>query len=67
MPEGTPVFPHEPIAVSYTHLLPYSPYLMDVFLVYGYSQDAAVRLYEEIMGLAGQRPSAPETYAPAGE
>ena len=47
--------------------LPYSPYLMDVFLVYGYSQDAAVRLYEEIMGLAGQRPSAPETYAPAGE
>ena len=45
--------------------IPYSPYLMDVFLVYGYSKDAAVRLYEEIMGLAGLRPSNPENYSPA--
>ncbi len=32
--------------------LPYSPYLMDVMLTYGYSQDSAIRLYEEIMRIA---------------
>ena len=37
--------------------LPYSPYLMDVFLVWGYSRDDAVRLFEEIMALAGLEPS----------
>ena len=33
--------------------LTYSPYIMDVFLVYDYSAEAASGLYEEIMTLAG--------------
>lgn len=32
----------------------YSPYLMDVFLVYGYSPEEASGLYEEMMELAGR-------------
>lgn len=35
-----------------------SPYLFDVLLMYGYNQEAATALYEEIMGFAGE---------PAGE
>lgn len=34
----------------------YSPYLMDVFLVYGYSPEEASGLYEEMMACAGRRP-----------
>ena len=34
--------------------LPYSPYLMDVFLVYGYSPQEASGLYEEMMELSGR-------------
>ena len=34
--------------------LPYSPYLLDVFLVYGYSPEEASGLYEEIMGYLGK-------------
>jgi len=33
--------------------LPYTPYVMDAFLVYGYSSDLASRLYEEMMRHAG--------------
>lgn len=33
--------------------LPYSPYLMDVLLTYGYNADTAIRLYEEQMAFAG--------------
>lgn len=40
--------------------LPYSPYVMDAFLVYGYSPEAASALYEEMMGLAGLTPRLPE-------
>ncbi|MBQ7578786.1 MAG: hypothetical protein IJT21_11040 [Synergistaceae bacterium] len=36
--------------------LPYSPYVMDVFLVYDYSPNDASGLYEEIMTLAGLEP-----------
>ena len=36
--------------------LPYSPYLMDVFLVYDYSAEEAGGLYEEMMILAGLDP-----------
>jgi len=32
--------------------LPYAPYVMDAFLVYGYSSDLASRLYEEMMRFA---------------
>lgn len=39
--------------------LPYSPYVMDVFLVYGYSPEEASGLYEEMMELAGRKPCAP--------
>lgn len=38
----------------------YSPYVMDVFLVYGYSPEEASGLYEEIMELAGKTPCLPE-------
>lgn len=38
--------------------LPYSPFLMDVYLVYGYSQETACRIYEEIMEIAGLDPDA---------
>lgn len=34
----------------------YSPYLMDVFLVYGYSPEEASGLYEEMMECAGRTP-----------
>lgn len=34
----------------------YSPYLMDVFLVYGYSPEEASGLYEEMMEYAGRIP-----------
>lgn len=34
--------------------VPYSPYVMDAFLVYGYSPEAASALYEEMMGFAGR-------------
>jgi len=36
--------------------LPYAPYVMDAFLVYGYSSDLASRLYEEMMRFA-ERPA----------
>ena len=36
--------------------LTYSPYLMDVFLVYDYSAEEASGLYEEMMTLAGLEP-----------
>lgn len=35
--------------------LSYSPYLMDVFLVYGYSPQEASGLYEEMMELSGRK------------
>lgn len=38
--------------------LPYSPFLMDVYLVYGYSQETSCRIYEEIMEIAGLDPDA---------
>ena len=34
--------------------LPYSPYILDVFLVYGYSPEEASGLYEEIMDYLGR-------------
>lgn len=34
--------------------LPYAPYVMDVFLVYGYSPEEASGLYEEMMAYAGR-------------
>lgn len=40
--------------------LPYSPYVMDVFLVYGYNPEEACGLYEEIMEYAGKTPRLPE-------
>lgn len=40
--------------------LPYSPYVMDVFLVYGYNPEEASGLYEEIMEYAGKTPRLPE-------
>ena len=36
--------------------LAYSPYVMDVFLVYDYSSEDASGLYEEMMQLAGLEP-----------
>ena len=36
--------------------LAYSPYVMDVFLVYDYSAEDASGLYEEMMQLAGLEP-----------
>jgi hypothetical protein len=35
----------------------YSPYVMDVFLVYGYNPEEASGLYEEIMELANKEMS----------
>lgn len=45
------------------HLLgiPYSPYVMDMFLVYGYSPEEASGLYEEMMELSGRVPRQPES------
>lgn len=39
--------------------LPYSPYLMDVFLVYGYSPQEASGVYETMMQYAGREPYLP--------
>ncbi len=39
--------------------LPYAPWVMDVFLVYGYSPSEASGLYEEMMSLAGKALHAP--------
>ena len=48
--------------------LPYSPYVMDAFLVYGYSPEAASGLYEEMMERAGRTPRLPEDAAlPEGQ
>lgn len=41
--------------------LRYSPYVMDAYLVYGYSPEAASALYEEMMESAGRTPRLPET------
>ncbi len=41
--------------------IPYAPYLMDVFLVYGYSPQEASGLYEIMMSDAGRTPRLPET------
>lgn len=38
----------------------YSPYVMDAFLVYGYSPEAASGLYEEMMEKTGRTPRLPE-------
>lgn len=40
--------------------IPYSPYVMDVFLVYGYSPEEASGLYEEMMEFAGRTPCGEE-------
>lgn len=40
--------------------LSFSPYVMDVLLVYGYNPEEASGLYEEIMELAGKTPRLPE-------
>lgn len=45
--------------------LPYSPYVMDAFLVYGYSPEAASGLYEEMMRLAGRTARLQEEDPPA--
>jgi hypothetical protein len=42
--------------------IPYSPYLMDVFLVYGYSPEEASGLYEEMMECAGKVVSPVESF-----
>lgn len=39
--------------------IPYAPYVMDVFLVYGYSPEEASGLYEEMMEYAGRTPCMP--------
>jgi hypothetical protein len=39
--------------------LPYAPYVMDAFLVYGYSAEHASRLYERMMTKAGRVPRVP--------
>ena len=36
--------------------LPYAPWVLDVFLVYGYSENEAYGLYDEIMTFAGREP-----------
>lgn len=42
----------------------WSPYVMDSFLVYGYSPEAASALYEEMMRFGGQTPRLPEEATP---
>lgn len=42
----------------------YSPYVMDAFLVYGYSPETASALYEEMMEKAGRTPRMPESCVP---
>lgn len=47
-------------AMAFTRALngiPWSPYVMDAYLVYGYSPEAASALYEEMMDFAGLPPS----------
>ena len=39
--------------------IPYSPYVMDAYLVYGYSPEAASALYEEMMEKSGRTPRLP--------
>lgn len=41
--------------------LTFSPYVLDVFLVYGYSPEEASGLYEEIMRYLGKEPCTPRT------
>lgn len=41
--------------------IPYSPYVMDFFLVYGYSPEEACGLYEEMMTFVGREFCEPET------
>lgn len=41
--------------------IPYSPYVMDAFLVYGYSPMASSALYEEMMTFAGRTPRLPDS------
>lgn len=38
----------------------FSPYVLDAFLVYGYSPEAASGLYEEMMEKSGRTPRLPE-------
>lgn len=45
----------------------YSPYVMDVFLVYGYNPEEASGLYEEIMEYAGKTPRLPEDAGTSSE
>jgi len=40
--------------------LPYSPYVMDAFLMYGYTAESASVLYEEMMTMAGKTPRLPD-------
>jgi len=40
--------------------LSYSPYILDVFLVYGYNPEEASGLYEEMMEYAGKISRLPE-------
>lgn len=47
---GAMAFAQELMGISY------SPYLMNVFLVYGYSPEEASGLYEEMMEYAGRKP-----------
>ena len=46
--------------------LPYLPYVMDAFLVYGYSPQAASALYEEMMRFAGREARLPDLGDPIG-
>ena len=45
----------------------FSPYVLDAFLVYGYSPEAASGLYEEMMEKSGRTPRLPETENAASE
>ena len=50
-------------AMSFTKTMAqmrFSPYVLDAFMVYGYSPLAASALYEEMMGLAGKTPRVPD-------
>ncbi|MGN0983321.1 MAG: hypothetical protein ACI4OI_00645, partial [Gemmiger sp.] len=47
--------------------LRYSPYVMDAYLVYGYSPEAASALYEEMMRFAGRTARLPEDITPEDE
>lgn len=45
----------------------FSPYVLDVFLVYGYNPEQASGLYEEIMEFAGRTPRLPVDEIPENE